>query len=331
MKKRRFLALVVGLILFLSACGSQQAKDHEVIVLKANQPVDAKHPYHLGLEKFAEIVEEKTEGRYKIDIYSSGQLGDERTSIENLQLGSLDIAVTSTGPLGAFLKNYQILDFPFLFSSYEEADASLKGPLGQRLLEDLKSIGLVGGAFWENGFRNVTTSKKWGPVKSMEDMKGLKIRTMENEIHMKFFKALGADPTPMSWAEVFSQLQNGGLDAQENPIPVLYNNKLNEVQDYVMLTHHVYSPALIVFSQKTLDKMDEKDVAIFMEAAKEAAIYEKEQIRSQEKDQLAKLEGLGMELVELELDPFQEVGKNILEENKVNFDEEILDLLFTEK
>ena len=331
-KKITCLALAGLLVFSATACGNKEPKEPgkkenekgKVTVLKANQPVNPTHPYQLGLEKFAELIKEKTDGRYQIDIYHSGQLGDERSSIENLQMGSLDIAVCSTGPMGGFLPDFQVLDFPFLFESYEQADKVLEGPVGDQLLAKLKDLGIVGCAFEENGFRVLTTSEKWGPVKTLDDLKGLKIRTQENEVHMEAFKLLGADPTPMSWSEVFTQLQNGGLDAQENPVPILYNNKINEVQKYVSMTRHLYSPALFLISQKTFDQLSPEDQKIFLECAKASAKYEKEQIRLQEKEQISKLKDLGMVFNEPDIGPFKDAVKPVYEKYQGKFDLEIM-------
>lgn len=295
--------------------------------LKATHAVAPTHPYHMGLEKFAEIVAEKTDGRVKIDIFHSGQLGNERDSIEGLQLGTVDIAVSSTAPIGTFVKDFQMLDLPFIFEDYATADEQLDGELGQALLAKLEPLGVIGGAFWENGFREITTSEDWGPIESVEDLKGLKIRTQESEVHMNAFKELGADPTPMAFSEVFTSLQSGVLDAQENPVPIIYNNKLYEAQANLSLTNHFYSPSTILFSKKMFDGLDAETQQIFMDAAKEAALYEREQIRKQEAEQVGLLKEEGMNIVEPDTTAFREAVQPVYEQYQNEFDAELMNLL----
>lgn len=342
MKKTRWFAALLIVAMLVTACGgggspaTNEGTTTEAsggtggaaeVTLRASHSVAPTHPYHLGLEKFADIVSEKTGGKVKIDIFHSGQLGNERDNIEGLQLGTLDIAVSSTGPMGTFIKDYQMLDLPFLFSDYAEADAALEGEVGKTLLAKLDTLGIVGGAFWENGFREITTSEKWGPIESVENLKGLKIRTQENEVHMKAFRALGADPTPMAFSEVFTSLQSGVLDGQENPVPIIFNNKIYEVQKNLSLTNHFYSPAMILFSKKSFDALDADTQKIFMEAAQEAAVYEKEQIRLQEKEQIDELKKVGMNVVEVDIAPFKEAVQSVYDEYKTQFDANLMDLL----
>ncbi len=163
-----------------------------------------------------------------------GSLGDERQVVEGLQLGTVHLTVTSTGPLGGFVPDMNVLDLPFLFRDAAHAYKVLDGEIGRGLLDKFEAVGIKGLAFWENGFRHVTTTKK--PVEKPSDLKGLKIRVMENRVHQAAFRQLGADATPMAWGEVFTSLQQGLLDAQENPIPIVSTFKLYEVQKYLSLT-----------------------------------------------------------------------------------------------
>ncbi len=334
--KRKMMLLVVMVAVFLAACGGGQTETKaegssaEAMVLKASHSVAPTHPYHLGLEKYAELVNERTNGKIKIDIFHSASLGNERDNIEGLQLGTLDIAVSSTGPMGTFIKDFQMLDLPFLFKDYAAADAALDGEVGNTLLAKLDEIGVIGAAFWENGFREITTSEDWGPITTVESLKGLKIRTQENEIHMKSFEALGADPTPMAFSEVFTSLQSGVLDAQENPIPIIYNNKVYEVQKNLSLTNHFYSPATLLISKVTFEKLDADTQKILVDTAKEVAIYEREQIRSQEAEQLGELKNVGMNVVEVDTAPFREAVQVIYDEYQSQFDAGLMKILMGE-
>jgi len=332
MLKRKVALLLIALLvlsLVVAGCsGGTEGGDKtggtstEPVVLKAGHAVAETHPYHLGLEKFKQIVEDKTNGAVKIDIYANGTLGSERDMIEGLQLGTLDLVVTSTGPVINFVPEMGVVDLPFIFSSREHAYKVLDGEIGQNLLMKFNDIGIVGLAFCENGFRHLTNSKR--PVENVEDIKGLKIRTMENEVHQAAFKELGADPTPMAWGEVYTALQQGTIDGQENPVPIIYNMKIYEVQKYLALTGHFYSPALLLMSQKSFNKLTPEQQEIFKNAAVEAAAYEREQIKVQEDEQLSKLEELGMVITRPDKNALREATKGVYDKYKDRFGKDMI-------
>jgi tripartite ATP-independent transporter DctP family solute receptor len=214
--------------------------------LKMNISVAQNSHYGVAIDTFAREVEKRTDGRYKVQNFYSGALGAERESIEALQLGTLDLTMTSTGPVPNFVPDVAILDIPFLFRDYAQARAVLDGPIGQDMLQKFEPKGIHGLAWGENGFRNMTNSKH--PVMVPEDLKGLKMRTMENPVHIQAYRAFGIIPTPMAFTEVFTALQQGTVDGQENPLSVITAAKLDQVQKYLTLTGHVYSPAVILMS-----------------------------------------------------------------------------------
>jgi tripartite ATP-independent transporter DctP family solute receptor len=254
------------------------------------------HPYTLGMVRFAQLVRERTAGRVAVQIHHSRQLGDERQVVEGLQLGTMHLTVTSTGPLGGFVPDMNVLDLPFLFRDSAHAYKVLDGEIGRGLLAKFDAVGIKGLAFWENGFRHVTTAKK--PVERPADLKGLKIRVMENRVHQAAFRQLGADATPMAWGEVFTSLQQGLLDAQENPIPIVSTFKLYEVQKYLALTGHVYSPAPVLMSKKSWDRMPAEIQQIVLKTAVEVSAVQRQLNRSQEQKQLAELKTKGMVIIE---------------------------------
>jgi len=320
--------LVLLMIVVIGCSGETESGDKKgeiqggVIVLKAGHAVAETHPYHLGLERFKQIVEEKTCQAVRIDIYPNGTLGSERDMIEGLQLGTLEMVVTSTGPVINFVPEMGVVDLPFIFSSREHAYKVLDGKIGEDLLQKFDNIGIVGLAFWENGFRHLTNSKR--PVEKVDDIKGLKIRTMENEVHQTAFKELGADPTPMAWGEVYTALQQGTIDGQENPIPIIYNMKIYEVQKYLALTGHFYSPALLLMSQKSFEKLTPDQKEIFRDAALEAAAYEREQIRIQEEEQLSKLEELGMIITSPDKNSLRKATKGVYDKYEGRFGKDLI-------
>lgn len=337
MKKIAALILSLAMLLALSACGGGQntaqgsaasgtaGGDGATIVLRASHSCANTHPYQLGLERFAELVKEKTNGAVEIDIFHSAQLGDERANIEDLQMGTLDIAVSSTGPLGNFVEDFLILDLPFLFTSYDHAHAVLDGEIGQNLLAKLDNIGIVGGAFWENGFREMTNSKH--PINSVADCAGLKLRCMENQVHMDAFTALGMDPTPMAWSEVFTSLQQKVIDGQENPIAVIYSNAVYEAQDYLAITNHVYSPSVILFSKAVFEKLDPAYQTALMEAAAEAADYERSCCEDNEVAQISEMEEKGLQVTYPDVTEFQAAMAPVYEKYAPQFGQENIDAI----
>ena len=264
--------------------------------LKMNISISQNSHYGVAIDTFAREVEKRTNGRYKVQNFYSGALGAERESIEALQIGTLDLTMTSTGPVPNFVPDVAILDIPFLFRDYAHARAVLDGPVGQDMLKKFDAKGITALAWGENGFRHMTNSKH--PVNGPDDLKGLKMRTMENPVHIQAYKAFGIIPTPMAFTEVFTALQQGTVDGQENPVSVITAAKLDQVQKYMTLTGHVYSPALILMSKAQYDKLSAADKQAFAEAAKEAVKANRARIDEDERKAVADLRSKGMTIVE---------------------------------
>ena len=264
--------------------------------LKMNISVSQNSHYGVAVDTFAREVEKRTGGRYKVQNFYSGALGAERESIEALQVGTLDLTMTSTGPVPNFVPEVAILDIPFLFRDYAHARAVLDGPIGQDMLQKFPAKGIVALAWGENGFRHMTNSKR--PVNVPDDLKGLKMRTMENPVHIQAYKAFGIIPTPMAFTEVFTALQQGTVDGQENPLSVISAAKFEQVQKYMTLTGHVYSPALILMSKAQWDKLSAADKQAFADAAKEAVKANRARIDDDERKAVADLRAKGMAVVE---------------------------------
>ena len=281
------------------------------------------HPYTLGMVRFAQLVRERTGGRVAVQIHHSRQLGDERQVVEGLQLGTVHLTVTSTGPLGGFVPEMNVLDLPFLFRDASHAYKVLDGEIGRGLLDKFEAVGIKGLAFWENGFRHVTTGKT--PVERPADLKGLKIRVMENRVHQAAFRQLGADATPMAWGEVFTSLQQGLLDAQENPIPIVSTFKLYEVQKYLSLTGHVYSPAPVLMSKKTWDRMPPDVQKILLDTAMEVAKIQRQLNRGQEEKQVGELRAKGMTVIEKpDRNAFREAMKPVFDQFQGQFGKDLV-------
>ena len=250
----------------------------------------------VAIDTFAKEVEKRTGGRYKVQTFYSGALGGERESIEAVQLGTQELAFSSTGPVPNFVPETKILDVPFLFRDKPHARAVLDGPIGQDLLTKFDAKGFKALAWGENGFRHMTNSKR--DVKVPEDLKGLKMRTMENPVHIAAYKGLGIVTTPMAFPEVFTALQQGTVDGQENPLSVIMASKFDQVQKHLSLTGHVYSPCILVMSKPAFDKLSAADKTAFLEAAKEAVKANRARVDQDDTNGVAELRNKGMTVIE---------------------------------
>lgn len=277
-------------------CVAVQAADDFKANFKVTMTQAITHPYALGALKFGELIKERTNGRLQVTVYSDSQLAKgEREMLEALQQGTIDIYVGSTGPVGNFSPSMLIVDLPFLFRDFDHVDKVLDGPIGKQLLSDVDKSGFKGLAFWENGFRHLTNNKVSG--KTPEEAKGLKIRTMENKSHMLAFKTAGLNPTPMAFSELYSALQQGVIDGQENPVAVFYGSKLYETQKYFALTNHVYSPALFLVSMKKWNRIPKADQELIAKTVAEVTTYQRKVNRDEEEKKLTEMAGKGLVVV----------------------------------
>lgn len=250
----------------------------------------------VAIDTFAREVEKRTNGRYKVQTFYSGSLGGERESIEAVQLGTQELTFTSTGPVPNFVPETKILDVPFLFRDKAHARAVLDGAIGQELLTKFDAKGMKALAWAENGFRHMTNSKR--SVNAPEDLKGLKMRTMENPVHIAAYKGFGIITTPMAFPEVFTALQQGTVDGQENPLSVIIAAKFDQVQKHLSLTGHVYSPCVFLMNKGAFDKLSAADRQAFLEAAKEATKANRARVDEDDAKGVADLRAKGMTVVD---------------------------------
>ncbi len=297
MTKRIGIYACMVLLVVCSCVGSGEKADKGEFKaqLKLASLTPMSHTYNQGANKFAELVKERSNGRIQVTVYPDGQLGKgERELLEAVQQGTIDIYVGSTGPIGGFNPAIGILDIPFMFNDYNHVDKVLDGPIGQQLLDDLEKAQFKALAFWENGFRNLTNSRR--VVRTPADARGLKIRTMENKVHMAAWEAVGVNPVPMAWGEVYGALQQRVIDGQENPVAVIHSAKINEVQKYLSLTQHVYSPAVLIVSLKKWQSIPGPDQEMLLKTAREVAQYQRKLGRDAEEKQIAELSARGMKV-----------------------------------
>jgi TRAP-type transport system periplasmic protein len=279
----RTVCAAAGLSLALGAAQAQT-------VLKFGFGLSLEAHYGVGAVHMRDNIEKRTGGRYKIELFPNFALGGEREMTEGAQLGTIDLVTTSTGPVGNFVPDTLITDIPFLFRDYGHARSVLDGPIGQAILDKCTAKGLICLAWSENGFRHMTNSKR--EIAAPNDAKGLKIRTMENPVHMTAFRTIGVLPTPMAFPEVFGALQQGTVDGQENPIGVITSAKLFQVQKHLTLTGHLYSPAMTLMSPAAFNKMSEADRKAIRDLAREAAAITRKRVEA--------LEAAGIDLVRKE-------------------------------
>jgi tripartite ATP-independent transporter DctP family solute receptor len=250
----------------------------------------------VAIDTFAKEVDKRTQGRYKIQTFYSGSLGGEREYIEAVQLGTQELSFSSTGPVPNFVPEARILDIPFLFRDKAHARNVLDGAIGQDMLTKFESKGFKALAWGENGVRHMTNSKR--AVNTPDDLKGLKMRTMENPVHIAAYKGFGIVPTPMAFPEVFTALQQGTVDGQENPLSVIMAAKFDQVQKHLTLTGHVYSPAIFLMSKAAFDKLSAADKTAFLESAKEGAKAGRARVDEDDAKGVSELKSKGMSVVE---------------------------------
>ena len=267
---------------------------HAQTTLKLGHGLAREAHYGVGAAYMAKAIGERMGARFKVEVFPDFQLGGEREMTEGAQLGTIDIVFTSSGPVGNFVPDTLITDIPFLFRDYQHARSVLDGPIGQSILDKCTARGLICLAWAENGFRHMTNSKR--EVAAPADARGLKLRTMENPIHMQAFRTLGVQATPMAWPEVLPALQQGTIDGQENPIGVIVSAKLNQTQRYLTLTGHVYSPAMILMSPAAFNKMNAADQKLIREIAREAAKVTRARVEELERNGLDELRKTNMQI-----------------------------------
>jgi tripartite ATP-independent transporter DctP family solute receptor len=292
-------AMVLGLGLVPLVAGAQSEADFseiEPIELRLAHVVNEQDGFHIAAEKFKALVEERTDGAVSVEIFPNAQLGDERTLLESMQIGTVDMGVITNGPVANFVEEIAVFELPFLFPSREAAYQVLDGPVGQDLLDELERVNLKGLAYAERGFRNLTNSR--GPVTEPSDLDGLKLRVMENPVYVDTFRELGANAVPMAWTEALTAMQQGTIDGQENPVNVIHSFELNETQTHMTLSRHTYAPAIFVMGMPVWSELPEPVQGVIEAAAQEAAEYERQVNEEMEAEQLAELKASGMEVVE---------------------------------
>ena len=300
----------------------------EPVVLKLGHIQTQEDLWQLGAEKFAELVEQKTDGQVKIEIYPNSTLGNDRDMAEGLQMGSVDFALIA-GVLGNFEPSLQIMELPYLFRDEEHLRKVIYGPVGQELMDKLLTNAEIRGlAFWERGPRQLTSNK---PINAVEDIKGLKIRVPEIPPMVAAWKAMGANPTPMAWGEVYTALQQKVVDAQENPIPYIYAGHIYEVQKYIAMTNHKYEYVILAMSDATYNKLTPEQQGAIEEAAREATEYENQLVAEKSDALLAEMKEKGVQVTNPDTEEFAKLAQTVHAEFAQKYGQEIYDKIVNTK
>jgi len=329
MKLQTRALLVCALLAMCVAPASAQEIQERVIRFgHLNNP---DHPVSMGVKKFAELVAAKSGGKLQVKEFPSNQLGTEQQQTSALQGGVQEMQAPATTSLVGIVKDYGVVDFPFTVSNHAQAFALLDGPLGKALLEKLPEKGLVGLAYWDLGFRNVTNSKR--PITKPEDLDGLKLRVIPNPVFLDTFRAFKANPVPMSFSELYTALETKTVDGQENPYAVILSNKFFEVQKFVSGTNHVYGTNIILVSRKFWDRLSPAEQKILQDAALEARDYQRQVSRAAADSAVGELQAKGMQfnaVAPAEQQRMREIAKPVTEKALATYDPAIQKLYASE-
>ena len=325
-KRNGIFAVLASLFVIASSSSFAQYADRKV---KISAGVPEENPISVGVKKMQEILSSKTNGKMRLVGYYGGALGGDSQAVQALRSGTQEMVITSSSPLVGLIKELGVFDFPFLFANEKEAYAVFDGPAGDYFNKKLADLGLINLAYWENGFRNLTNSKR--SVAKLDDLAGMKIRVMQNNIFIDSFKAWGANPVPMPKPELYTALEMKAVDGQENPFIDIETSKMNEVQKYLTVSQHAYTPWLILYSKKLWDELSPEERTVLREAAIEARKVQREANYNQDQKALGSLKTKGMvvsELPKAERDKLVEKVKPVYEKHLAAYDKEGPNLVF---
>ncbi len=291
--KRVFLKTVLATVA-LATMGVASAQD-KTIKFATQNPKG--HPIVMGMEKFAEVVQAKSGGKIKVNLFPGGTLGSDQANVSALQGGTLEMVSMNSGILAAQVKDFAVFDFPFMFANSREADAVVDGPFGKKMHAKLEEKGIIGLAYYELGFRNITNGRR--AINKVADLEGLKLRVIPNPVNVDWVKALGANPTPLPFPEVYAALEQKAIDGQENPVTVINANKFYEVQKHLVMTNHQYNPQSVMVSKKFWDSLSPAEKQLIQDAATESVKFQREQARGQVATALDNMKKNGMAVTEL--------------------------------
>lgn len=311
MREKWFTLAAAWLLMMVMGASPVFAKT----ILKLGTSTQPTHIYNQAAEYFGKLVADRTGGDIEVQVFPASQLGSERDMVEGLQLGTLEMTLTSTGPMGNFVPQVKLFNLPFLFKDRESCYRVLDGEIGTQIADLFPAVGIRSLGWFENGFRNITNSKR--PINTPEDMAGLKIRVMEDDVFILTMKALGASPLPMAFGELYTALEQKTVDAQENPLAVIHSSRFFEVQKHLAMTGHFYSPAVLLISDITWKTLSPEQQKILTEAAAEARTYEREISLKADQELEAACAKEGMEVTNPDKAPFAAAVASVYTEPSV--------------
>ncbi len=323
MKKFFVRLTVVSLILLLAASAfAQGGKEGKPVVLKFSDEVNEENPHVKADNHFAELVNAKSGGSIDVQVFPNSQLGNARESLEGMQSGTIEISKVAAAALSSFCPEFSIFSLPYVFVSKDEIKAALEGKVGQIFEESLHKAGFELLAYYDTGFRSIFNSNK--PIKTLSDIKGMKIRVMNDPIMIDSINALGALATPLAYSELYTALKQGVVDGAEQPPVALYAQKFYEVSKYFSLTNHFYDLNVVVMSKRVYDNLSGDQQKVIKEAAAETQEFEWNAWKELEDGVLDDLRAEGMEINELDLAPFQKAVMNIINDNSELIGKEVI-------
>ncbi len=323
MHRKRFA--ITACIAFVTGAAAVTAAFAQDVSIRLGHVLSDGHSWHQAAQGFADEVAEKTEGRVGIEVFPSGQLGSEQDMVEGMQFGSVQAAVIGSGSFQFVEPKMGIIEMPYAWQSRDQAFAALDGELGTALAGLLEPHGVRVLSWWENGYRHVTNNVR--PIETPADLEGLKIRVTPDKIRLATFEALGAEPAPLSFGELYSALQQGVFDAQENPLPIIETASFFEVQDYLSLTGHVWGAASLVISDMVWQQISEDDRTIVQDAARHWAEEQRAMIGASSEELRAKLEEQGMKVNDVDIAPFVEAVQPVWESQADTYGEELMGII----
>ena len=306
MKKTLIFCLVV---LLAASVGGVNAK---TLVLKSGHSNPPSHPMHVQAEELAAFVKEKTGGKIEIQIFPNEMLGSDKQMLEQVRMGALDIHIAPQGVVSAYTPKMAAVGLPFLLQNYKQVAAVCDGKIGEMIGADLAKEGMVLLHFWDNGFRHITNNVK--PIKKPEDLKGLKLRTPEDEMTLAIFKALDANPAPLAFSELYMALQQKVFDGQENPSTNIYHSKFFEVQKYLSLTGHKYETSPFIVSERTWKKLSAEQQKILKEGAIKFGVKNRAVFKAQDEKYNVELGKMGMQVNDADTVAFQKASQAVYQE-----------------
>jgi TRAP-type transport system periplasmic protein len=325
---KSLLLAATGALALMTGTASAQFADRTI---RVSNGVNQEHPVGNGVAKMASCLAQKSGGKMKLQGFWGGALGGDLQATQALRSGTQEMVVTSSSPLVGILPDLGVFDLPFLFANEKEADTILDGPFGKYIADKLPAVGLVNVSYWENGFRNLTNSRK--PVTKVEDFPGLKVRVMQNNIFLDTFKTLGANALPMAFQEVFAALETKAIDGQENPFVTIDTSKMYEVQKFLSVTRHAYTPMLILYSKTLFDKLSADEQKAVVDCAAEGQKEQRMVSRALESKSLANVKANGMQVNEIAPDEqkrMRDAVKPVYERASATIGKETVDRMMAE-